>query len=75
MGEKLIPGLPETFEISLLQQTREFDDSSTPLAALPGESEKAAEKQTVLQTVLRSDESRNELTKKIKSKPLLTCKR
>ena len=68
MAEKLIPGLPESVRISLLQQTREFDDkSSPPYTSSADVAGNATEIPTVLQTVLRSDEWRTEVMKSIKS--------
>lgn len=73
MAEKLIPGLPDSIKISLLQQTDELDDlqSESPdvssLSLDPEKTEKARKKKTVLQTVLQSDQSRNEVTRKIQS--------
>ncbi|KAL1957473.1 hypothetical protein VTO42DRAFT_5936 [Malbranchea cinnamomea] len=73
MAQKLIPGLPESLRISILQQKDNFDDfsepSSTATLSLPEQSENVSEgreRKTVLQTVLHSDVSRNEITRKIK---------
>jgi hypothetical protein len=51
MAEKLIPGIPHATRIAILQQTEEQDETFG--AALNKD-------KTVLESVLSSDESRNE---------------
>ncbi|KAK2751055.1 hypothetical protein FQN57_000130 [Myotisia sp. PD_48] len=73
MAEKLIPGLPESVQIAILQQTDlDFDDTdpttsiSEDLAAtdLIGQHSKPSPR-TVLEQVMQSDLSRNETVRKI----------
>lgn len=74
MAEKLIPGIPEAVKIAILQQTDEdFEESKEEgkIAAHAGllEKENVAQKgpKTVLQQVLESDVSRNDVLRKIDS--------
>lgn len=74
MADKLIPGLPESLKIAILQQKDDSEDVSTPEheAATsrpdePGNASEGGEKKTVLQTVLQSDIARNGIVRKIKS--------
>ena len=76
MADRLIPGLPERVKIAILQQTDvEVDLDSDPVllagkgtAALQVNDEPSKkEPRTVLQQVLQSDTSRNEVTRKVKS--------
>ncbi|EGD91913.2 hypothetical protein H112_00517 [Trichophyton rubrum D6] len=75
MADRLIPGLPERVKIAILQQTDvEVDLDSDPVllagkgtAALQVNDEPSKkEPRTVLQQVLQSDTSRNEVTRKVK---------
>ncbi|OAX79582.1 hypothetical protein ACJ72_06095 [Emergomyces africanus] len=69
MAEKLIPGIPDTVRISILQQTEDDQDMSTESAPSgtigPGKTG-ANGKKTVLQEVMRSDELRNDVERKIR---------
>lgn len=70
MAEKLIPGLPESLRIAILQQKDDFDGAHTATTGIPAETaitSEETEKRTVLQTVLQSDVSRNDIARKIKS--------
>ncbi|DAA74158.1 TPA_exp: Uncharacterized protein A8136_3656 [Trichophyton benhamiae CBS 112371] len=75
MADRLIPGLPERVKIAILQQTDvEADIDSDPassairgISALRVNDESSKkEPKTVLQQVVQSDTSRNEITRKVK---------
>ncbi|KAM5435426.1 hypothetical protein McanCB56680_004584 [Microsporum canis] len=71
MADRLIPGLPESVKIAILQQTDVDVDPPPPVtkgvAALQINDELSKEEQkTVLQQVVQSDTSRNEITRKVK---------
>ncbi|EFE30966.1 uncharacterized protein ARB_02160 [Trichophyton benhamiae CBS 112371] len=76
MADRLIPGLPERVKIAILQQTDvEADIDSDPassairgISALRVNDESSKkEPKTVLQQVVQSDTSRNEITRKVKT--------
>lgn len=73
VAEKLIPGLPESLNMAILQQTDGDGDSDTVReltsnTATMTVSEDAGKKlpKTVLQQVMQSDTARNDVTRKIK---------
>ncbi|PGH26479.1 hypothetical protein AJ80_01793 [Polytolypa hystricis UAMH7299] len=69
MAEKLIPGLPDSLQISFLQQTEWADNKlagAAGLSRIDGKSPSVGSGKTVLQHVMSSDESRNEVEGKIK---------
>lgn len=70
MAEKLIPGLPESLNIAILQQTDDDDTvgeltGSTATMTVSDDTAKKVSK-TVLQQVMQSDTARNDVTRKIK---------
>lgn len=76
MADRLIPGLPERVKIAILQQTDvEIDADSDPVSlAVRGtealqvnDEPPKKEPKTVIQQVVQSDTSRNEITRKAKS--------
>ena len=70
MAEKLIPGLPESLKIAILQQRDDCDGDDTATTGITGEKQGSPEglgKRTVLQTVLQSDISRTDIARKVKS--------
>lgn len=76
MADRLIPGLPERVKIAILQQTdAEIDTDSDPVSlAVRGtealhvnDEPSKKEPKTVIQQVVQSDTSRNEITRKVKS--------
>ncbi|EGE08318.1 ABC ATPase [Trichophyton equinum CBS 127.97] len=75
MADRLIPGLPERVKIAILQQTdAEIDADSDPVSlAVRGtealhvnDEPSKKEPKTVIQQVVQSDTSRNEITRKVK---------
>ncbi|EZF34717.1 hypothetical protein H109_00296 [Trichophyton interdigitale MR816] len=75
MADRLIPGLPERVKIAILQQTdAEIDTDSDPVSlAVRGtealhvnDEPSKKEPKTVIQQVVQSDTSRNEITRKVK---------
>lgn len=69
MADKLIPGFPESLKIAILQQKDAFDGATKEISSNQDGTDSGHQKtegRTVLQTVLQSDISRNEVTRKIK---------
>ncbi|OJD19601.1 hypothetical protein AJ78_00458 [Emergomyces pasteurianus Ep9510] len=69
LAEKFIPGIPDAVRISILQQTEDDQDMSTESAPSGniGRSETGTNgRRTVLQEVMRSDELRNDVERKIR---------
>jgi hypothetical protein len=71
VAEKLIPGLSDSLKVSILQQRDDFEDPAEAVSFNPksgfGEHEQTSGcRKTVLQTVLQSDWSRNDLSRRLK---------
>lgn len=58
MAEKLVPGIPHSTRIAILQQTDDNEDDTNDMGT-------AKQHVTVLEQVMSSDNSRNEVTRKM----------
>ncbi|KAI1936054.1 hypothetical protein LOZ66_004972 [Ophidiomyces ophidiicola] len=68
MAEKLIPGIPNVVKIAIIQQTDAEECNLEASSLSSGHDEKSSHEKTpktVLQQVLESDESRNDIMRKI----------
>ncbi|KAI1919877.1 hypothetical protein LOZ65_004269 [Ophidiomyces ophidiicola] len=68
MAEKLIPGIPNVVKIAIIQQTDTEECNLEASSLSSGHGEKSSHEKTpktVLQQVLESDESRNDIMRKI----------
>lgn len=63
MAEKLVPGIPHSIRIAILQQTDDNEDETNDMGT-------AEQHATVLEQVMSSDSSRNEVTQKMGCKSL-----